>query len=569
MCGIFGFTNVTPDTLLIGRKALHSLAHRGPNSHDERLDDYCYLGHRRLSILDLSPAGAQPMMSHDGKVCIICNGEIYNFKHLRSILEKSHSFRGNSDSEVVLHGYREWGIDGLVAKLDGMYAIAIYDQAKQEIYLVRDRVGIKPLYWSFINQRLAWASELKALSTFHEKDSLKLDHTALFDYYNYLYIPSPKTIYKDVYKLEPAHYLRYNISSKNWDKRKYWALNDAVASADKKLWDRSVTEIIDEAVLSHLQSDVPVGVFLSGGIDSSIVAATTRKFTNQNLMGFTIDVPGSEQDQVLSRKMATFLNIDHHTKDFSESDVKDLYGLVKKLFDEPFADTSCFPMFKVSELARKNGIKVVLSGDGGDELFYGYKWYQKAERGLFQPKWYRKTAKDLLKGGSQFFKSSATFEPLIRYQEWLGAPSLDQRIKLAAELNIPSDYDNAWFFRLHDRKDLKSFERWRWLDFHCYLPEDILTKVDRATMAVGVESRVPLLDLQLVTYAFGLKENDLKTAEGLKTLLKNSYKGILPEEVINQDKKGFSIPVKAWGTYGKDLPKQIGIFKNEFEKTFN
>ena len=291
MCGIFGFTGYKEEQLVKARASLNVLKHRGPDQWNDFTDQNMYIGHQRLSILDLSEHGKQPMISSNKKVIISVNGEIYNYLFLKKELEKKYTFQSTSDSEVVLYGYIEWGIDSLVERIDGMYAISLYDKNSDELYLVRDRVGIKPIYYSTLNQQFSWASELKAIEKFYDDMGiLSYDVTALYDFLTYRFIPTPKSQYKNVYKLEPGHYLKIDTTTNEFKKVQYWELkvescNDDVETATKKIFD-----LVEESVQEQMISDVPVGFFLSGGMDSSVVvgmASTTHKNINTFSIGFT------------------------------------------------------------------------------------------------------------------------------------------------------------------------------------------------------------------------------------------------------------------------------------------
>jgi asparagine synthase (glutamine-hydrolysing) len=279
MCGIFGSTNVSEIGLIKSRDSLQTLKHRGPDQQGEFVDDKVYLGHRRLSILDLSENGKQPMVSSE--VVITVNGEIYNFQKLKRALQGKYDFKSKSDSEVILHGYTEWGIEGLLDRIDGMYSFAVYDKKKKFIYLVRDRYGIKPLYYSFHNNSFAWASELKAIEKYYDQAKLSIDYSAIYDYLTYLYVPAPKTLFKNVFKLEPAHYLVFDLNKLDFLVKKYWTLPSHEIKIDIVSAASRIRELINESVKSQMISDVPLGFFLSGGIDSSVVVATATQYSKQ------------------------------------------------------------------------------------------------------------------------------------------------------------------------------------------------------------------------------------------------------------------------------------------------
>jgi asparagine synthase (glutamine-hydrolyzing) len=376
MCGIFGFTGYQKEYLYKARQALNMLAHRGPDQWGEWTDDDIYSGHRRLSINDLSDNGRQPMMDLGGNTVIAVNGEIYNFQSLREdLLVSGHRFNSNSDSEVLLHGYEEWGIKVLLDRIEGMFAFVIYDREKRKVFLVRDRVGIKPLYYSWIGSSLAWASELKALSSFH-RDHLETDMTALYDFLTYLYIPTPKTCYNNVFKLPPAHYLEYDLQTLSLKCRRYWKLE--VTDTPIKLDEASerLRKLIDKAVKEQLLSDVPIGFFLSGGLDSSIIvsaATNATDFVNTYSIGFD-DVRHDETSY--AGIVAEHFQTRHEKQILTVEGGGQLIANMKTWFDEPFGDTSALPTYLVSQFARKH-CTVALTGDGGDELFGGYRFYNR------------------------------------------------------------------------------------------------------------------------------------------------------------------------------------------------
>src|SRR4030067_351076 len=281
MCGIFGHTKFVNDDLNKSRHVLHSLAHRGPDQWGDLFEKGVYLGHRRLSILDLSPLGRQPMTDITGQVSITVNGEIYNYKELKKDLQNTHHFISHSDSEVLLHGYRNWGVEMLLNKIDGMFAFCIYDKAQQKIYLARDHTGIKPLYYAVIGDIIAWASELKAIESFFGKNNLEVDQTALYDFLTYRYFPTPKTLFKNVWKLEPAHYLEIDLNRNKTQKYNYWKLTPTSQTISRDDAGNHLRQLIKQSVTNQLISDVPLGFFLSGGIDSSVIVSEAAHISQQ------------------------------------------------------------------------------------------------------------------------------------------------------------------------------------------------------------------------------------------------------------------------------------------------
>lgn len=484
----------------------------------------------------------------DGNVVITVNGEIYNFKALREELAKKYRFNSSSDSEVLIHGYKEWGVEKLLSKIEGIYAFALYDKTKQKLFLVRDRVGIKPLYFSRLNGGgLAWASELKALETFHDRKKLEIDFTAVYDYLTYLYVPAPKTLYKDVYKLEPAHFLEVDIATGKITNNCYWQL-DPVPKLSTSLEEaaQKVRELVGLAVKEQVVSDVPVGFFLSGGLDSSTVVATAATLgTKLHTYSIGFDVPEHDETrfaEVVAKKFET----QHVRQIISVDNVKNSFYNIRGWFDEPFADTSAFPVHLVSSLARKNST-VVLTGDGGDEVFGGYNWYSQFKKGRGKYVRNRSRITSLIKPlVSSAMKNRLTSLELEYYATLMGGLTRSEKQSYRYRFNIPDSYDDYWYFRKYYRKDLPTLTRLQYLDFHTYLPDDILTKVDRASMAVALECRVPLLSTPLIEFVFSLPEDIRYYNNELKGLMKHSFEEILPKEILERDKKGFSIPTGKW-----------------------
>jgi asparagine synthase (glutamine-hydrolysing) len=553
MCGIVGGTNFDWNFNL----AVNLISHRGPDSQKIFGLEKVVLGFSRLAIIDVSNAADQPMSSEDGQVWIVFNGEIYGFQHLRDYLKgKGYKFRTSSDTEVLLNAYLEWG-DCFVERLDGMFAMAIYDSRNQTLRLFRDRVGIKPLYYFYDRQEFAFASELKSIVSLCSNHSLEYDVTALYDYLTYKYIPEPKTLYKNIFKLPPAHTLIFDLDRKNISKIDcFWRLEvnpepQAVTIDATRL---ELKQLVTFSVEEQLVADVPVGFFLSGGIDSSVVVAEAAQIQDK-LKTFSIGFDSLKDTEThFAEEVATLLNTSHYVKTLSRSFIDENWNKLNQWYDEPFADTSAFPTYAVAELARQH-VTVVLTGDGGDEIFGGYRWYEifkNAQRLYFPKTSSLKNAltvtRNLLPRKSLGYKVLKGLELLTNddlefYAKLLGGMTTEEKKLYAQEWEIPQDYDSYWFFRQHYRRDLAILTRLQYLDFHTYLPGDVLTKVDRATMAVSLEARVPLLNKQIIEFVFNLPEEIRFFKRRLKGLLKETYKTILPKSVINRSKKGFGIPV--------------------------
>lgn len=566
MCGLFGFVNFQGSAqigLERGRSALNELQHRGPSQWGEAVLDNVYCGHRRLSILDLSDAGKQPLMSADGEVALTANGEIYNFTSLRTELAKSYRFTSNSDSEVALHGYMAWGINGLVERIDGMYAIAIYDRSSRKLSLIRDRVGIKPLYYARLGQWFVWASELKAIVKFLDPSQLSLDTAALYDLLTYRYIPAPKTAYVGVRKLRAGHYVTLDVTTGEVTEQRYWTLPTTVCEGDPDQLAEQLRATVDASVNAHLVSDVPVGTFLSGGMDSSIVSMHAAKAI-PHLHSFSIGFDTPKYDETaFARIAATAFGTHHHEKTLVSGDSANLVAWMRSTYDEPFGDYSALPTWHVSQLARSR-VTVALSGDGGDELFGGYKWYERIARivrgrgplaslieksSISLPytkrpksKWQSVMNRITLYGGLGIFEL---------YVVLMNAVPHNVRQHYRRDFNIPADYDDYWALRQYFKPDLGLRRALQYLDFHTYLPDDILTKVDRASMAVSLECRVPLLSRDVVEFSFSLPEHFLYYGGHLKGGLKYAYRDLLPPAILDRPKKGFGIPALGWGLLGE------------------
>ncbi|MFP4486350.1 MAG: asparagine synthase (glutamine-hydrolyzing) [Campylobacterales bacterium] len=552
MCGIFGYTSfkekINVETC---KKARDELIHRGPDGAGEYYDEKVYLGHRRLSILDLTHHGAQPMQSND--VAIAVNGEIYNFKELKATLEKNHKFNSNSDSEVVLHGYLEWGINGLLDRLEGMYAFCVYDKRKGLLHIARDRVGIKPLYYYIDNDKFIFASELKAI----KKIIPNLEHNkeAIYDFLTYLYIPSPKTLYNSCFKLQPANCLTLNIVSKKTSLYKYWNLPLTTNNISLKGAKSQLLELLQESIQEQLISDVPVGFFLSGGIDSSSVVAIASK-TTKHIHTYSIGFDIEEFSETKFAKIvADLVKSNHEEKILTFKKTKSLTNDYTRWYDEPHADTSAFPTYLVSDFAKSSST-VVLTGDGGDELFGGYSIYKKFEKKM------RRQLKKLFSLRPIFEKidmrwsekviENFLLDDLELYSRLNGGMSLKQKHTYKKALDIPDDYDDFWYYRQFYKKELEPKTRLQYMEFHTSLHEDILTKVDRTSMAVSLETRVPLLSTKLVEFAFSLPSDIRYHNDELKGILKYSLKNLLPQEILYRKKKGFGIPLEAWGFKTKE-----------------
>lgn len=554
MCGIIGGNNLDWNY----PEAIQSIKHRGPDSQKTLSGENFSLAFARLSIIDLSSKADQPMTSNDGNVCLVFNGEIYGFRSIRSQLEAmGRTFKTTSDTEVLLNAYLEWG-DRCIEHVDGMFAIAILDLRTMRLKLFRDRPGIKPLYYYAKGDEFAFCSELKGIQALCSDVTFEYDLTAVYDFLTYRYIPEPKTLYKNVYKLLPAHKLEFDVREKRiTGVSPYWNLpvdHDpepvSVHHAGRKL-----RHLINESVRDQLVADVPVGLFLSGGIDSSVlVAEASREAPQVETFSIGFDVADHCETQY-AQEVASLFNTNHHAQILTDGQTGELFHRLKTWYDEPFFDSSVFPTYLVSKIARKN-VTVVLTGDGGDEIFGGYRWYRifkSINRFGFAKRHFLNTANNRLKSMlpyksfphkvlDQIDRYTLT-DPLELYAKILRGMTTFEKKAYATKWQIPDDYDALWFFRKYYKPELPLLTRLQFMDFHTYLPGDILTKVDRVSMAVSLEARVPLLSRKIIEFSFSLPESIRYYRNKLKGLVKIAYDGILPEKILHRGKKGFSIPL--------------------------
>jgi asparagine synthase (glutamine-hydrolysing) len=589
MCGIAGIldtSGLTSDELLrLAADMTSTLAHRGPDDHGVWGDATAGVafGHRRLAIIDLSHEGHQPMESSTGRYVLSYNGEIYNHHELRDQLEsRGHRFRGRSDTEVLLSAMTEWGVRGALDHLNGMFAFAVWDRPARRLHLVRDRIGEKPLYYGRAGSALLFASELKAFRA-HPRFTAEIDRDSLAAFFRYKYVPAPLSIYRGVRKLPPGSMV--TILGDDPDKQAepvlYW---DAQEVALRGLHDRfpgspqdaaaELERLLREAVGLRMQADVPLGAFLSGGIDSSTVVALMQGLGDRPARTFSIGSADDAFDEAAdARAVAAHLETDHTELLVTPREAQTVIPQLPKIYDEPFADSSQVPTFLISQLARKQ-VTVSLSGDGGDELFGGYDRYVWLERIWNAVGWVPAPARRVA-GRAMARLSPATWERLLGRS---GASILngarhrllgDKVHKLAGILDA-ADPDEA-YARLvshwrdpstlvigargpsegssHPQSQLRPSrvtERMMLVDLVSYLPDDILTKVDRASMSVGLEARVPLLDHRVVEFAWTLPLS-LKIRDGKsKWLLRQVLHRYVPESLIDRPKTGFGIPIHAW-----------------------
>ncbi|HHT9158229.1 MAG TPA: asparagine synthase (glutamine-hydrolyzing) [Candidatus Brocadiaceae bacterium] len=575
MCGIIGIASKSPvsdrEWLAIGRD---SMRHRGPDDIGEwwSVDGCVGLAHRRLSIIDLSPAGHQPMLDTTGAIYIVFNGEIYNYQDLKKELQSlGHVFSSTSDTEVMLAAYREWGTDSL-RHLNGMFAFGIYDQKARRLFLARDRVGEKPLFYAVVGDALCFASELKALMAYPAFPR-RIDPEALDCYLTYGYVPGNLCIMSGVNKLPPAHALLFDLESGQSRLWRYWQLPelDGSATADKIDEEALLNEmetLLEDAVRRQLVADVPVGVLLSGGVDSSLVTAMAVR-AEAKVSTFTIRFPGygAYDETAHARLIARHFGTKHIELDAADVNV-DLLPILARQFDEPMVDSSMIPTYLVSKLVRQHCI-VALGGDGGDELFGGYGYYSRLlslQKSLGWIPWslrllVAKSAEALLPVG---FKGRNWLQGLdVDLQR--GLPLIASHFDRSTRQNLMVWRDSRALVAESIRKRLipqsdNLLQRSTRMDFENYLPEDILVKVDRTSMLNSLEVRAPFLDYRIIEFAYGKVPSYLKaTPTSSKVLLKKLAMRLLPVEFDHQRKQGFSIPLGSW--------LQDGPWKQFFHET--
>ncbi len=598
MCGITGWINLDSKITHSDAEAvLHSMCerivHRGPDSEGLWLDDTVALGMRRLSIIDLH-TGDQPVFNCDKSIIVMMNGELYNYREVRSELEaKGHKFTTKSDTEILPHLYEEHG-DALLEHVNGMYAFSLWDSRRKKLIIARDRFGEKPLYYGVFEDKLIWASELKAILA-HPAVKPELDLDAFRHYVSFDYVPAPMSIFKGIQKLPAAHVL--TVENGEATTRRYWDLNwsadtpvrmsvastrtssndqDSFAGgtgdADKSVRAPSLRakaeelrDLLSDAVRMRLVSDVPLGILLSGGIDSSTVAALSVQHATERVKTFSI---GFEEDSFdeskYARQVARHLNTEHYEDKLSAATAGDLISEIGTWLDEPMSDGSLIPTYLLARFVRKH-VTVALGGDGGDELFAGYPMYYAhtvaakylaipsiLRRGLIEPVVNAlpvSTKNMSFDYKAKRFVRAANYDAVTRHHSWFGSFSVDQHEELfTKDVLAQTDADIYRGVReLVGGSDAKNvIEQMQYADINFYLAEDILTKVDRAAMAVSLETRAPFLDPRIGQFAASIPvEYKLKGKSG-KVILKEAMRDLLPHGILHRPKKGFGIPIAEW-----------------------
>ena len=566
MCGIAGFCQLEGDGQAGIQAMMEQMLHRGPDTGGKWIseDKTVVLGHRRLSIVDLSPTGAQPMESHSGRYVIVFNGEIYNYKKLAAqLLEegKVKAFRGTSDTEVLLEAVEAYGVEQAIRLCKGMFAIAIFDQKEKELYLLRDRVGEKPLYYGFIGQEsFVFASEIGCIRCL-DGFSNRLNRKILDVYFTHGYIPAPYSIYENIWKLEPGSIARlsFPFRRKNLSVTPYWSMKEIAKKGQENLFSGSQEEaaeelerLLKESVREQMVADVSVGAFLSAGIDSSTIVALMQSLNSSKVKSFTIGMYEEGYNEAAAAKeIANHLGTEHTELYITEQDAISVIPKLADMFGEPFADSSQIPTYLVSRMTREH-VTVSLSGDGGDELFCGYTSYESVSRIWNKmkriPYIIRKPSSVLLlhsplaahpiyrtkaallgaRGSGSLYEISYETDPLTR--------------KIAAEHSYcPYKYNEfppGYLQEVNHNIML--------MDMLMYHPDDILVKVDRAAMAVSLETRVPMLDRDVVEFAWTLPIEYKREGRVGKKVLRDVLYRYVPREMMERPKKGFSIPIDKW-----------------------
>lgn len=577
MCGIAGYFSpekkYNRDHLQLMTDAIK---HRGPNAEGFYQDGPCGLGHRRLSVIDLSERANQPLTSADDRYVIVYNGEVYNYKEIAARLKSSQgnkdnfNFKTSSDTEVVLEAFATYGVN-FVHQLNGMFAFAIYDKKQEELYLFRDRIGIKPLYYYWNGKDLVFASELKAIKAIKEiKTTVRKESIKEFLYLGY--IPSPNSIYENIYKLDSGSYLK--INKDGIEKISYWSLKNKISSTILKNKEQALVKLSDLIISSvqyQLESDVPFGVFLSGGIDSSLITAQAVGLSSVKVKTFSIGFEeNSHNESEYAKTVAKYLGTEHNEFIVSYKDAITLIEPVLDIFDEPYADSSAMPTLIVSKLA-KQFVTVTLSGEGGDELFFGYgsyKWAQRLNNPLLQlsrhmiagvfeqmPSRYKRIGK-LLDYRAEDDKKCHIFSQeqyFFTAEELSNLMVEDQpfKLELLSWINEPNilakttDYLASNDLSVKERK-LTAMEQQAIFDLQYYLQDDLLTKVDRASMQYSLETRVPYLDHRLIEQALNLSPNLKYRNNTSKYILKEILYQYIPKHIFQRPKQGFAIPLKTW-----------------------
>ena len=584
MCGICGFVDFkSRSNIDMLNNMVSTLNHRGPDDKGSEIYNVnsaaIGFGHTRLSIIDLSDSGHQPMQYEHFE--IVFNGEIYNFKEIREELKKlSHTFRSESDTEVILHAFAEWG-DKCVSKFIGMFAIVILNKQSQELTLIRDRAGVKPLYYYWKDDLFLFSSELKAFHQ-HPKFIKKINKDAVYKFMDFGYIPSPYCIFEFCNKLDPGNTLKFSLIDKSLSINKYWDVKDYYKLPKLKIDYNEAKIEVEKLLISAFEyrmvSDVPVGIFLSGGYDSTAVVGLLQKNREEKLKTFSIGVEDGNDEAPFAKGIAEYLKTDHTEYYCTTKESQEIITDLPFYYDEPFADSSAIPTTLVSKLA-KNDVAVALSGDAGDEIFAGYNIYDYYQRDLNRLFSLPKLSKGIIRKSSDIVefllpkskghlkhkfntlsKVLNSEEGRIQQELYKSYYSLNKTVKSKLFNSSAENQPTAFDFDYTRFKDDLSIPLS--IDYEMYLQNDILTKVDRATMSVSLEGREPFLDHRIIEFAAQLPM-EYKYGEQKKIILRDIVHGYIPKKLMDRPKSGFSIPIYSW--LKKDLRELLEDVFNTFK----
>lgn len=567
MCGIFGLIGTRDHEEI--KVANRTLSHRGPDAEGYWFDqkNTVALCHRRLSILDLSEAGAQPMSSESGRYVITYNGELYNFREIKNNLKKP-SWRGGSDTEVLLACFEEWGVERTLEAIEGMYAIALWDTQNKTLTLIRDRMGEKPLYYGLVQGSFVFSSELKPFISLFKND-LSLNQSAVQDFFRRSCVSGVQSIFNGIYKLPPGHFLTISegdVKSKDTlaTPIKYWSLRDIPLGALKISQQEAIDQLegkLKKSIAEQMIADVPLGAFLSGGIDSSLVVALMQSLSTKKVKTFSIGFDSAHHDEAPHAKLISqHLGTEHEELYVSEADLLAQVPFLSQIYDEPFADSSQIPTILVSKMARKH-VKVALSGDGGDELFAGYNRHKFAEKQWSKLQVIPEGLRTVVARGIQGI-SPASWEAIFKVISSGMSQPHEKIYKLASVLRSSSMADFYQAVSTHWRESSPllnknmNFSSTDWdvhsalemclADAKWYMPDDILVKVDRAAMSQSLETRAPFLNKDVVEMAFALPMSLKINQDQTKWILRQILYKHVPQSLIDRPKMGFGVPLGVW-----------------------
>jgi asparagine synthase (glutamine-hydrolysing) len=581
MCGIAGYFTLNQNhSEKVIRDMCNEIVHRGPDQDGYHVVDIkgsqLALGHRRLSIIDLSEKGRQPMSYKQWT--IIFNGEIYNYTEIREELKlHGYEFDSHSDTAVILRAFDKWGIDCL-DKFIGMFAFSIFNELTNKLVIVRDRAGVKPLYYNKSETNFLWGSQLRSFHKYPVFEP-KIDQSSLQLFFSYGYIPAPFTIFEKVYKLEPGHFLEFDLTLNVLKIDSFWKVEDAFnqkISLDENEVVTNLEKLLISAFDYRMVSDVPVGVFLSGGYDSATVAALLQKNRSEKIKTFTIGFEDENYNEApAAKEIAEYLGTEHHEVICTEKEAKEIIPKLAEIYDEPFGDSSAIPTYLVSKMASKH-VKVVLSADGGDEQFFGYNRYPAilSNFSLFTiiPGFFTRIGASLAKTFfTNDYRKSKALKTIIGVSkskknlkfQFLNAMSVNRSFsaKKFDLVNVSNGIYKTNFLKEIKINHLHPIDQLTILDYKTYMVDDILTKVDRSTMAVSIEGREPLLDHRIIEFLAKIPA-ELKFKNGVKKyLLKEVAYKYIPKELLDRPKKGFAIPIQKW--FRTDLKYLLDIYLSD------